>query len=126
MYLPEDDFMNYYIMLSDFRNGGYRLLGDLICDIDDENIANNRKQLIRDTDSIEFCEMMQAYIDKSNSKSYRDAVSEKCRELLDKIVKPTIAVQYVVALGKRNLLFDLLLDSIEKNVLKEGEALNDK
>lgn len=125
-YLPEDDFMNYYIMLSDFRNGGYRLLGNLICDIDDENIVNNRKQLIRDTDSVEFLEMMQAYIDKSNSKSYRDAVSEKCRELLDKIVKPTIAVQYVVALGKRNLLFDLLLDSIEKNVLKEGETLNDK
>lgn len=124
-YLPEDDFVDYYIMLSDFRNGGFRLLGDLICDIDDENIANNRKQLLRDTDSVEFLEMMQAYMHKMNSKSYRDAVSEKCRELLDRIVEPTIAVQYVVALGKRNLLFDLLLDSIEKNILKKGATLND-
>lgn len=125
-YLPEDDFVKYYGLLSDFRNGGYRILGDLVCDIDDENAANDRKQLIRDTDSVEFCEMMQAYIDKSNSKSYRDIVSEKCRELMEKIVRPTIAVQYVVALGKKNLLFDLLLDSIEKNVLKKGEVLNDK
>ena len=28
-------FEDYYILLADFRFGGYRVLGDLICDIDD-------------------------------------------------------------------------------------------
>lgn len=29
--------MEYYDLLSDFRHGGFRVLGDLVCDIDDEN-----------------------------------------------------------------------------------------
>lgn len=118
-YLPENDFADYYDLLSDFHFGGYRILGDLVCDIYDEYSANNRKELFREADSDSFQEMMQAYISKNGSKSYRDAVSKKCREIMDKLVKPNSAVQYVVALGKRKLLFDLLLDNIEKNVLKK-------
>ena len=49
---------------------------------------------------------------------YKEPVSKKCRELLNRIVRPGIAVQYVVALGKRNLLWELLIDQIEKNVLE--------
>ncbi len=118
-YLPDDDFKDYYSLLCDFRFGGYKVLYDLIADIDDENAALDNKRLIRDTDSTAFAQMMQAYMDKSAAVSYREAVSVKCRELLDVIVKPTVAVQYIVALGKRNLLFDLLLDSVEKTVLKK-------
>ena len=46
----------------------------------------------------------------------------KCRALLDGIVKPAAAVRYVVALGKRNLLWDLLLDVLEPNVLEVRHA----
>ena len=118
-YLPDDDFRDYYQLLCDFRFGGYKVLYDLIADIDDENAALDNRRLIRDSDSTAFAQMMQAYIDKSAAVSYREAVSEKCREILDGIIKPTVAVKYVVALGKRNLLFDLLLDSVEKTVLKK-------
>ena len=45
-------------------------------------------------------------------------MTDKCRELLTAIVKPALAVRYVVALGKRNLLWDLLPEYIEKNVLE--------
>ncbi|WP_279286497.1 hypothetical protein [Acutalibacter sp. 1XD8-36] len=38
---------------------------------------------------------------------------------MDRVVRPKVAVQYVVALGKRDLLWDLLIDHIEENVLKE-------
>ena len=37
---------------------------------------------------------------------------------MDRIIKPAATVPYVVALGKRNLLWDLLIDQIEKHVLE--------
>lgn len=114
--LPE--YEEYFDLLSDFRFGGYRILGDLICDIDDENSAEERKKLCRDTDSEAFRAMIQAYMDKPSSQGYREAVSAACRKLLDKIIRPKLAVQYVVALGKRNLLWDLLPDKVESTVLE--------
>ena len=53
-----------------------------------------------------------------SSRSYRDAVTAKCLELLTAIVRPTLAVRYVVAIGRRDLLWDLLPEHIEKNVLE--------
>ena len=114
-FLPEYD--QYYELLSDFRFGGYRILGDLICEIDDENNAEERKKLFRRTDSEAFTEMMKAYLHKPFSQSYREAVAKVCRSRLDKIVRPRLAVQYVVAIGKRNLLWDLLPDKVEHAVL---------
>ena len=114
-YLPE--FEEYYDLLSDFRFGGYRVLDDLICDIDDENNATERKKLLRSNDSKEFKEMMQAYLNKSHAQSYRQAVAAACRALMDKIIKPKKAVPYVVALGKRYLLWELLPDAVYSHVL---------
>ena len=114
-YLPE--YEEYFDLLADFRFGGYRLLGDLICDIDDENSATERKKLLRSNDSKEFTEMMQAYIEKPHAQSYRQAVALKCRALMDKITKPKKAVPYVVALGKRDLLWELLPDAVYSHVL---------
>ena len=79
-------------------------MSDLICDIDDENTARDRKQLIWDGDSPTFVSLMEACQNKSGAQTYREAVSVRCRELLDGIVKPMTAVRYVVALGKRDLL----------------------
>ncbi len=119
-WLPE--FEGLFDLLADFRFGGYRVLPDILLDIDQENTAQNRKRLTRDGDSPAFAAMMEAYQKKTASQSYRDAVSEKCRELLDGIVKPVIAVRYVVALGKRNLLWELLPDAILPNVLEVRHA----
>lgn len=121
-YLPEQEFMDWYDLLTDFRSGGYRILGDLVCDIDDENTAHERKQLIRENDSPDFTAMMTVYMEKPFSGDYKKAVSKKCRELLERILKPSAAVPYVAALGKRNLLWDLLIDQIEKHVLEVRHA----
>ena len=115
-WLPEFD--NIYDLLTDFRFGGYRILGDIVCDMEDENTGREKKQLFRESDSKAFTAMMRAFADKSASRSYRDAVTAKCRELLTAIVRPTLAVRYVVALGRRDLLWDLLPEYIEKNVLE--------
>ena len=105
-------------LLADFRFGGYRILSDLICDIDDENTARDRKRLIWDRDSPTFVSLMEAYRNKSGTQTYREAVSARCRELLDTILKPVTAVRYVVALGKRDLLWELLPDAVPQNVLE--------
>ncbi len=110
--LPE--FEEWFDLLTDFRAGGYRVLGDLICDIDDENTATERKRLHREADSPAFTAMMDGYEDKPYSQGYREAVAEVCRKLLTKLVKPRLAVRYVVALGRRNLLWDMLPEQIEK------------
>ena len=115
-WLPEFD--DIYDLLTDFRFGGYRILGDIVCDMEDENTGREKKQLFRESDSNAFTAMMRAFADKSASRSYRDAVTAKCRELLAAIVRPTLAVRYVVALGRRDLLWDLLPEHIEKNVLE--------
>lgn len=119
-WLPE--FQPLFDLFSDFRCGGYRILGDLLCDISEENDAQNRRQLTRPSDSPAFLDLMGAYLEKRNSQSYREAVSARCRALLECIVKPPVAVRYVVALGKRNLLWELLLDVLEPNVLEVRHA----
>ena len=109
---------DYYPLLCDFRFGGYRVLGDLICDIDDENNATERKNLFRETDSPVFTAMMQAYVDKPLHQNYREAVAQVCRKELDRLVAPRHAVRYLVALGRRDLLWDLLPDRVEREVLR--------
>ena len=119
-WLPE--FEELFDLLTDFRFGGYRVLPDILLDIDQENTSQDRKRLTRDGDSPAFAAMMEAYQKKTASQSYRDAVSAKCRELLDIIVKPVTAVRYVVALGKRGLLWELLPDAVLPNVLEVPHA----
>lgn len=117
-WLPEAEFVSWYDLLCDFRFGGYRVLGDLICDVDDENTASNRRTLFRESDTPAFSAMMEAYAQHPLARSYRETVAGKCRELLEQIIKPKAAVQYVVALGKRKLLWELLPDQIEKNAAR--------
>ena len=117
-WLPEPEFEDVFDLLTDFRFGGYRILGDIVCDMEDENTGREKKQLFRESDSKAFTAMMSAFADKSASRSYRDAVTAKCRELLTAIVRPALAVRYVVALGRRDLLWELLPEYIEKNVLE--------
>ena len=117
-WLPVPEFEDVYDLLTDFRFGGYRILGDIVCDMEDENTGREKKQLFRESDSKAFTAMMRAFADKSASQGYRDAVTAKCRELLTAIVRPALAVRYVVALGRRDLLWELLPEYIEKNVLE--------
>lgn len=113
-WLPELEPL--FDLVSDFRCGGYRILGDLLCDIHEENTAQERKQLVRPSDSPAFAAMMEDC--QREPRRYREAAASRCRALLDEIVKPVTAVRYVAALGKRSLLWELLLDALEPNVLE--------
>lgn len=120
-WLDDEKFKPYFKLFSDFRYNGYRVLGDLICDIDDDNSLYDKKKLYRDEDSERFIAMMEAYENKLSSDSYREAVAKKCREFLDDIIKPKLAVRYVVALNARDFMWDVLFDKVEENVLRRGK-----
>lgn len=120
-WLPGEEFEEWYDLLTDFRYYGFRVLGDVVGDIDDANTGSDRKQLHRVGDSEAFAAMMQAYIDHPRAKYYRDAVARECRNLLKDIVSLNLAVRYLVALGKRELLWELVPELIEKNVLEVKE-----
>ena len=116
-WLPGADFGEWYDLLIDFRHYGFRVLGDVVGDIDDANNGTDRKQFHRVGDSEAFASMMQAYIDHPRAKYYRDAVARECRDLLREIVNLNQAVRYIVALGERDLLWELVPEQIEKNVI---------
>lgn len=120
-WLPGEEFEEWYDLLTDFRQYGFRVLGDVVGDIDDANNGADRKQLHRVGDSEAFASMMQAYIDHPRTKYYRDAVARECRNLLKEIVNLNQAVRYIVALGRRDLLWDFVPELIEKNVLEVAE-----
>ena len=65
-WLPE--FEELFDLLTDFRFGGYRVLWDILLDIDQENTAQDRKRLVRDGDSTAFAAMMEAYQKKTASR----------------------------------------------------------
>ena len=73
---------------------------------------------IRHGDTENMVVMTDAYVNKLASDSYREAVAKKCRELIEKIIKPADAVKYAVALGKRGFMWDVLIDCVSKNALK--------
>ncbi len=108
--LPE--LVDFFPLLSDFRFGGYRMLGDLVCDVDDENRAQKSRQLELPTDSAAFREMTRAYRIMPGAEYYREAVAKACRRMLERIMSPKLAVPYVVALGKRKLVWELLPDMV--------------
>lgn len=107
---------------TDFRHGGFRMLGDLVCDTDDLETARERKQFRRPADSPAFQKMMDSYLSAPFSGNERAVVSKVCRKLLNRIIRPSLAVPHVVALGKRNLLWDLLPDHIKEHVLEVDHA----
>ena len=120
-HFPDSDFRWYFDLLCDFRHGGYRLLGNLICDIDDENKSEKRKELHREGDSRELYAMIDGYLNNPPAEPFREAVIRTCLALIENKMKPSDAVQYAVALGNRKFMWDVLFDYVAENVLKKGK-----
>lgn len=66
--------------------------------------------------------MIVSYHKRSVGDSYRDAVSQGCRQYLETKIKPSEAVKYAIALGKNKFVFDVLLDKVAENVLPYNEV----
>lgn len=118
-HLPGDLVDAYGELLCDFRAGGYRILGDLLLDVERENRLETSRQLHRAGDSEQMEEMLESYENKTAQESYREAAARGCRQYLERHIQPKLAVQCAAALGKRGFLWDVLLDAVLATARKE-------
>ena len=118
-HLPSDLVDAYGGLLCDFRAGGYRILGDLLLDVERENRLQASRQLHRAGDSEQMEEMLESYENKTAQESYREAAARGCRHYLERHIQPKLAVQCAAALGKRSFLWDVLLDAVLATARKE-------
>ena len=118
-HLPGDIVDAYGELLCDFRAGGYRILGDLLLDVERENRLQASRQLHRAGDSEQMEEMLRSYENKTAQESYREAAARGCRHYLERHIQPKLAVQCAAALGKRGFLWDVLLDAVLATARKE-------
>lgn len=121
-HFPSGDFYRYYDLLCDFRHGGYRVLGDIICDIDEENKSEKRKELHRKGDSEELTVMIDGYLSKPPAEPFRDAVIRTCLEIIKNKTNPADIVKCAVALGKRKFMWDVLYEYVEENTLRKEKS----
>ena len=121
-YLPEEAFRAYDGLFSDFRMGGYRVLGDIICDIDDANRQADKAKLHYKHDTPEMTAMINAYNNRNPGTDYREAAAEACRISLAKITPPFQAIRYAEALGRRDFIFDVLLEEAEFYLIGGGNG----
>ena len=117
-HLPYDrhEFIDFF---SDFRNFGFRILFDIIADIDDMYITEERKKnaVRTDTDSELINDIMRHYT-KAKSKDYLDLAASRTRNYLNSHISADKALMCAIALKKRGFAMDVLLDRIEENALK--------
>lgn len=118
-HLPASLLDSYGELLCDFRAGGYRILGDLLLDVERENRLQASRQLHRAGDSEQMAEMLESYENKTAQESYREAAARGCRRYLERHIQPKLAVQCAASLGKRGFLWDVLLDAVLATARKE-------
>ena len=121
-YLPEEAFRAYDGLFSDFRMGGYRVFGDIICDIDDANRQADKAKLHYKHDTPEMTAMIDAYNNRIPGTDYREAVAETCRVCIARITPPFQAIRYAEALDRRDFIFDVLLEEAEFYLIGGGNG----
>ena len=110
--VPPGVSSEYLDIFCDFRNGGFRLLGDILCDLDElYDNQENIKKVIRDNDSPELKAALQGALDSSD---YKERIVKNCIALLSpsdknkKRVDPEEAVKCAIALGERRFVLEVL------------------
>lgn len=126
LFLPYGTPEQYHTVFSDFRHCGYRIFGDIICDLDDGFTAEESKKqrLHRKGDSAVLKHLISGY-EHMRSVDYTVVVANKCRQYLigikikdNKHIDLDTALKCAIALGKRKFAFEVLLDRIEPNAVK--------
>ena len=118
-YLPYDRH-EYLDLFADFRSFGFRILSDIIADLDDMYVSEERKKnaVRTDTDSELVNDIIRHYL-KGRSKDYRDLAASRTRLYLNERIDPDTALMCAVALEERGFALDVLLDRVAVNALKE-------
>lgn len=121
-FLPYDKQAEYTDFFSDFRHNGYRVLGDIICDIDDMYRQEEQRSnaLSRAADS-GLLKMIFDRYKGGDARDYKTIAAEYARKYINLYMDADTALKCAVALGKRGFVYEVLLDRVEANALKGGK-----
>lgn len=104
-------FSTYTDVFCDFRNGGYRIVGDIICDFDDmyRNMGI-QKNITRKGDSKDLRKLLSGV---ENSPNYKAQIIRNCIHLIRPVGKRNCldyadVVKCAVALGERQFALEVL------------------
>ena len=115
---------DYTEFFADFRCNGYRIFGDIICDYDDRNTAQQRKEnaLRNNTESELINTIMRSY--KFNDGiDYEHNIKRCVTDYLRKMnISGRTALKCAIALGKRQFAYDVLLFYIEYELKEDKNA----
>ena len=115
---------DYTDFFADFRCNGYRIFGDIICDYDDRNTAQQRKEnaLRNNTESELINDIMRSY--KFNDGiDYEHNIKRCVTDYLRKMnLSGRTALKCAIALGKRQFAYDVLLFYIEYELKEDKNA----
>ena len=115
-------FYEFKSILTDFRCGGYRILGDIICDYDDFYRKRGVKQarLRREDDSADLRAMLDGE-DLLYRSNYKAEIRHRCRERLRSRLDTNLALRCAIALEKRKFALDVLSLEVYENALERTE-----
>lgn len=121
-FLPYDKLVEYIDFFSDFRHNGYRVLGDIICDIDDMYRQEEQRSnaLSRASDSGLLKIIFERY-KGGDARDYRIIAAEYARKYINWYMDADTALMCAVALEKRDFVYEVLLDRVEANTMKGGK-----
>lgn len=110
---------SYRELFCDFRHGGYRILGDIICDLDDMYRAQGvSKSLIRKDDNADLKWLLKGVECKGD---YKEKVTRNCQKLLTPNIRGkenldlNEVLKCAVALGERQFALEVIPETVLEN-----------
>ena len=115
--------IDYEEVFTDFRCNGYRLLGDIICDYDDRNTAQQQKEnaLRSNTDRELLDRLMSAY-KAVDGIDYEKELNFYTRRYIREKSSARTALKCAIALGNRQFAYEVLLYEIEYELKEDKNA----
>ena len=110
--LPGMDGFEYAELFCDFRNGGYRVLGDIICDMDDLHRSRQiQKNLFAQKGDSKDLKFLLSGIEKY--RDYKEEIAKRCVMTLQPPTAKTSfdfeeAVKCAIAMGNRKFALEVL------------------
>ena len=117
---------DYLEVFSDFRNGGYRIFGDIICDLDDMyrkmGMQKNFAKQKRDSKDLQ---MLLSNI--TTRADYKEQIIRNCMNIIRPLngkncLDYTEVVKCAVALGKRQFVLEVLPSVVLEQAVDNNEA----
>ena len=115
-HLPLDTPRAYFDLFADFRHGGYRVLGDIICDLDDVFRYEETRNHIFDRKRDNFQRKLMINNHKLSGMDFdfKRNIARGCRSAINYQFDPDKALMYAIALGERKFALEVLPDMVEK------------